>query len=201
MYLPEHFAVGDRQALFELAQAYPFATVITHADGDLSVSHLPLLIDRAGGLLRGHVARANPQLRHFEAGAEALAIFHGPHAYVSPSVYAEQPSVPTWNYVVVHARGRSRAMGEPALRPLLDEMVARFDRTGWQFDPPDSYREKMLAAIGGFEIAVEALEGKWKLSQNKSAEDRARVAAWLARADDEPSREVSRLMTALARSR
>jgi transcriptional regulator len=108
-----------------------------------------------------------------------LAIFHGPHAYVSPSVYEEQPSVPTWNYVVVHARGSSRLMDEGQLRRTLDEMVARFDPTGWRFDAPEDYARRMLDVIAGFEIAIESLEGKWKLSQNRSSTDQARVAEWL----------------------
>src|SRR5271166_4499261 len=126
MYLPDHFRLEDRDALLTHAAANPFATVVTHDLGKLCVSHLPLLVDLQQSLLRGHLARENPQLAHFAAGSEALAIFHGPHAYVSPSVYEEHPSVPTWNYVVVHIRGRARLVDEPALREILEAMLSRF---------------------------------------------------------------------------
>ena len=182
MYLPEQFRMGDRAALLDHAAAHPFATLVTY-EGGIAVSHLPLLVDAEQGLLRGHVARANPQLGHLAAGAEAVAVFHGPHGYVSPSVYLEQPSVPTWNYVVVHARGRARLVDEAALCRILDDQVARFDSTGWRFDPPEEYRRRMVDAIAGFEIPIAVLEGKWKMSQNKSAEDRARVVEWLDRGD------------------
>jgi transcriptional regulator len=207
MYLPETFRLDDRGELFAHAAANPFATLVTHLDdgrdghNGLEVSHLPLLVDAERGLLRGHLARENPQLAHLEAGAAALAVFHGPHAYVSPSVYTQHPSVPTWNYVVVHARGRARLLADGALRALLDEMVARFDPTGWRFDAPADYTARMCAAIAGFEIAVESLEGKWKLSQNRPLEDQERVAAWLERGDSASAasangREVAALMRA-----
>ena len=165
-------------------------------EGGLAVSHLPLLVGAGSDLLRGHLARENPQLAHLAAGAEALAIFHGPHGYVSPSVYTEQPSVPTWNYLVVHARGRSRLVGEPALREILDDMVKRFDPTGWRLEAPEAFVRAKLGAIAGFEIALERLEGKLKVSQNRSPMDQARVVAWLERGD-----ESSRALAALMRLR
>ena len=196
VYLPEHFRIDDRASLLAHAAANPFATVLTQGQDGMVVSHLPLLVDAERGLLRGHLARENPQFVHLEAGAEALAIFHGPHAYISPSVYAKHPSVPTWNYVVVHARGHARVVDEQALAAMLDDLVTRFDPTGWRFEPPDDYRRKMMGAIAGFEIPIEALEGKAKLSQNKSAEDRARVAGWL-----EHGGESSRALAVLMRAR
>jgi len=196
MYLPDAFRLSDRATLLAQAEAYPFATVITLGEGGLAVSHLPLLVDASRDLLRGHLARENPQLAHLAAGAEALAIFHGPHGYVSPSVYAEQPSVPTWNYVVVHARGRSRLVDERALRRILDDMVERFDATGWRLQAPEEFVRAKLGAIAGFEIALEHLEGKWKVSQNRSLTDQERVVAWLERGD-----ESSRALAAMMRAR
>jgi len=193
IYLPDAFRVESRQTLLAHVRAHPFATVITHSQAGLLVSHLPLLVDSRGDVLRGHLARANPQQAAFEEGCEALAIFHGPHAYVSPSVYQEQPSVPTWNYVVVHARGPGRLVDEAALRRTLDELVERFDATGWRFEAPDDYVREALGAIAGFEIAIHQLEGKWKLSQNRPLGDQERVAAWL-EAGDEMSRAVAQLM-------
>jgi transcriptional regulator len=196
MYLPKHFREDDREMLVAHAAAYPFATVLTHGEGGLLVSHLPLLVDDGKNLLRGHLARANAQSAHLAAGVEALAIFHGPHGYVSPSIYAEHPSVPTWNYAVVHVRGRARLVDEATLRQTLDDMVERFDRSGWKFRPPDDYARRMLGAIAGFEIAIEGLEGKWKLSQNRSAEDQRRVAAWF-----EGGGEAERALATLMRAR
>src|SRR2546422_10693946 len=118
MYLPDSLCRSDRAELFAHAEAYPYATVITHGEGEVAVSHLPLLVGAGSDLLRGHLARENPQLAHLAAGAEALAIFHFFNGSASPSIYTEQPSVPTWNYLVVHARGRSRLVGEPALREI-----------------------------------------------------------------------------------
>ena len=195
MYLPDAFRLDDDQALLAHVTAYPFATVITHGEGGLAVSHLPLLVDAQRRVLRGHLARQNPQLAHLAAGAEALAVFHGPHGYVSPSVYEEQPSVPTWNYVVVHIRGRARMVDEAVLREVLDDLVARFDPTGWRLQAPEDYVRSALDAIAGFEIPIERIEGKWKLSQNRSPTDQQRVADWLERGD-EASRAVAALMRA-----
>ena len=195
MYRPDAFRLDDRQALLSHANAHPFATVMTHRAGRLTVSHLPLLIDSERSVLRGHLARENPQFEDITAGADALAIFHGPHAYVSPSVYEEHPSVPTWNYVVVHVRGRASLVEEPALRAILDDMVSRFDTTGWRLDAPETYVRSSLDRIAGFEIAIEQLEGKWKLSQNRSLTDQKRVAAWL-EGGDENARAVAALMRA-----
>jgi len=195
MYRPDAFRLDDRQTLLAHANAHAFATVMTQRGGALTVSHLPLLVDYERNVLRGHLARENPQFGDLAAGAEALAIFHGPHAYVSPSVYLEHPSVPTWNYVVVHVRGRSRLVDEPALRAILDDLVGRFDPTGWRLDAPEEYVRSALDAIAGFEISIEQLEGKWKLSQNRSLAEQKRVAAWLD-AGDESARGVAALMRA-----
>jgi transcriptional regulator len=195
MYRPDAFRLDDRQTLLAHASAYPFATVMTQRGGAMMVSHLPLLVDSERSVLRGHLARANPQFGDLASGAETLAIFHGPHAYVSPSVYEEHPSVPTWNYVVVHVRGRARLVGEPALRAILDDLVGRFDPAGWRLDAPEDYVRSALDAIAGFEIAIEQLEGKWKLSQNRSLTDQRRVAAWL-EGGDENARGVAALMRA-----
>jgi transcriptional regulator len=198
MYRPEAFREDDRRVLLEHAASYPFATVCTHADGRLEVSHLPLLVDAERGVLRGHLARGNPMFQHVAAGADAVAVFHGPHGYVSPSVYTRHPSVPTWNYVVVHARGPLRLLDEAGLRAALDAMVARFDTTGWRFDAPEAYAQRMLGAIAGFELTVVSLEGKWKLGQNRPVEDQERVVEWLERPGSD---DASRALAALARAR
>jgi transcriptional regulator len=196
MYLPEVFRLDDRAALLAQAAAFPFATVITEGPEGPGVSHLPLLVDASRGVLRGHLARENPEYLRFAGGCSVLAVFHGPHGYVSPSVYSEQPSVPTWNYVVVHVRGRARLVDEGGLRAILDDTVAHFDTTGWRPEGGDAFLGPKLAAIAGFEIDILGLEGKWKLSQNRSRVDQARVAAWLESGDDQ-----SRALAVLMRSR
>ena len=197
VYRPIAFAVDDHEALLTHARAHPFATLVTSGP---EASHLPLLVELRGEriVLRGHLARDNPQFASLAraGGEDALAIFHGPHGYVSPSVYIQHPSVPTWNYVVVHARGRARLVDEAALRRILDDMVARFDATGWRFDAQTDYARHSLDAIAGFEIEVERLEGKWKLSQNRPLEDQRRVVEWLERGDD-----ASRATAAIMRER
>jgi transcriptional regulator len=179
IYVPDAFRVDDEARLFAHAEAHPFATLITHGEGGVLVSHVPLLIDAPRRALQGHLARPNPQLAHLAAGAEALAIFHGPHAYISPSVYTEHPSVPTWNYVVVHARGPARMTDEAELRSILERTVARFDKTGWRMTEDPDFTSRMFAAIAGFEIEVKAIIGKWKVSQNRPPEDVRRVISWL----------------------
>jgi transcriptional regulator len=199
MYLPSMFAQNDRAKLLAHARENPFATVITGPDGDIAVSHLPLLVDETRGVLRGHLARENPQHRHFARGTPALAVFHGPHGYVSPTGYLA-PGVPTWNYVVVHVRGPSRLLESPGLQSVLDDSVARFDSAGWRMDPKDEVLQKKLLAISGFEIDIAHLEGKWKLSQNRSPEERERVIAWLEKGDD-ASQATAALMRELSSPR
>jgi transcriptional regulator len=196
MYVPKPFAMDDREELLAHMEANPFATLVTQGpDGPLA-SHVPLLVRAARNVLVGHVARENPQLSHLQAGAPTLAIFHGPHGYVSPSVYAEPLSVPTWNYVVVHVRGRPRVVGEEALRQILDETVARFDTTGWRLGDDPDFLRKMLDKIAGFEMGLDHVIGKKKVSQNRPAEDVPQVIRWLERGDD-ASRALAKIMQAM----
>jgi transcriptional regulator len=196
LYRPEAFRVDDRETLLQFAASHPFGTVVTNGDGGVHASHLPLLVDAAGSKLRGHLARDNDQLAHLQAGTEVLAIFHGPHGYVSPSVYEGQRGVPTWNYVVVHVRGRPRVLDEAGLVEILHASVERFDTPGWRArfgdDWPDVPRNKLLPIVG-FEIDIGRVEGKWKLSQNRSEQDQAAVVQWLEKGDD-AARALARMM-------
>jgi transcriptional regulator len=178
-YIPKHFRVDDRDALVAFVQAN------AGADG-LDVSHVPLhLVRAADGAMKllGHVARANVHWKSLEAGRETLAIFNGPHAYVSPGWYANHPSVPTWNYATVHARGTARLMDDEALKRLIDTLSAYYEsgrEKPWRMaDLTTEYVDMMVRAIVGFEIEVASLEGKFKLSQNRKADDIARVIAAL----------------------
>lgn len=197
-YIPGHFRVDDREALERFVAQYAFATLISPGAEGLVVTHLPFVSERTaqGGLrLLGHAARANPHWRSLEGAPEVLAIFAGPHAYVSPTWYVHHPSVPTWNYAVVHARGRARLLPAEELAALLERLSDTYESgrpAPWRMSGlPAGYRASMLNAIVGFEIAVTSLEGKFKLSQNRRPEDIAGVTRAL---DDEGQQELAALM-------
>ena len=185
LYIPAHFREENISALHEMMRQNSFAALVTVADGVPFATHLPILLDSATppyGILRGHVARANPQWRHFEAGTEALMIFGGPHGYISPGWYETQPAVPTWNYTAVHAYGIPRLITHEELKTLLLDMTAHFE-SGLPEAPylklSNGYIEKLLPAIVGFEMPITRLEGKGKLSQNRSETDSRQVIAAL----------------------
>ena len=167
MYLPRAFREEDLSTLQAFMQQYSFATLITQHDGVPFASHLPVLLrphDGPYGMLVGHMARANPQWRDFTVGQDALVIFHGPHVYVSPSWYGVHPSVPTWNYAVVHAYGRPQVIDDNAvLYEVLQELVRTFEAPSpkpWAFDLPDEYLQSMMQGIVGFTMPITRLEGK-----------------------------------------
>jgi transcriptional regulator len=187
MYLPKHFAQDDPAALAALMLHHPLAMLVHQADDGLTADHLPLEYDGEARVLRGHVARANPvwQQAHDKP---VLVVFRGDDAYVSPSWYPSKAEthkvVPTWNYAVVHAHGTLRAVDDaPWLHELVSRLTAHHEAPRPQpwavADAPEDYVQQMLRAIVGIEIAVTRLQGKFKLSQNRSAADRAGVAAGL----------------------
>ena len=192
MYLPQHFEQPDPAALRLLMQAHPLAALVTHAaDGGFSADHIPLeFVAGAGehGTLRGHVARANPLWRH-AGGRAVLAVFQGPQAYISPTWYATKAAthkvVPTWNYAVVHAQGRLRAIEDTDwLLALVTRLTTQHEagrNPPWAVaDAPADFVQQMLRAIVGIEIALTGLVGKWKVSQNRGQADRHGVTAGLA---------------------
>lgn len=214
MYLPGHFKETRTPVMHDLIRAYPLAMLVTLDATGLVANHLPMEIDPdAGphGTLRGHVARGNPVWKAHRPEVDALAVFHGPHDYISPTYYATKATtgevVPTWNYATVHAYGPLRAIDDATwLRALVEHLTDRHEAqlaqtTGapsWKVgDAPDRYLERQLKAIVGIEIPIARLEGKWKVSQNRPAEDRAGVVAGLERSTD-PTR---RAMAALVRER
>lgn len=183
LYIPAHFAAAERAAIARLLHDHSFATLVTPVAPEPLVTHLPLIYFadcEPHGTLLGHFARANPHARGASA-AESIAIFQGPHAYVSPSWYAEPATaVPTWNYAVVHAHGTLELARDPAeTRAIIDAMIHRFESgraAPWR---PGLERERLDAlvnAIVGFRMKVKRIDAKFKLSQNRSPEDRARVA-------------------------
>ena len=197
-YIPRHFRIDDREALESFVATHAFGTLVSTGEGGISVSHLPFLPDRGDdGRLRllGHMARANAHWQEIEAADEVLAVFEGPHAYVSPGWYAHHPSVPTWNYAVVHARGKARLLPAEELPALLDRLSRLYEDgqpKPWRMQAlPADFSRGMLQAIVGFEIAIDRLEGKFKLSQNRRREDVEGVAAAL---EAQGQEELARLM-------
>jgi transcriptional regulator len=192
MYTPAQFQETRPEVLRQLMRRHPLAAVVTIAPDGLTANHVPLVFDPSAGVhgvLRGHVARANPVWREATHGSPVLAIFQGPDHYVTPSWYpgkAEQGKVvPTWNYAVVHVHGTIAWHEDAAwLRAFLEGLTERHEAhraEPWHIaDAPANYIERLLASIVGFEIAVSSLTGKWKLGQNRAAQDRAGVAAGLA---------------------
>jgi transcriptional regulator len=207
MYLPTAFNQTDLAELHRQVAASRLATLVSHGPQGLQASHLPLLLEPGegeSGTLYGHLARANPHWRELAAGGEALAIFSGPEAYVSPSWYPGKAehgkAVPTWNYVAVHAYGQVEVFDEPErLRRLLGRLSERHEAgrpQPWSLDDaPRDYIDAMLLAIVGFALPILRLEGKWKLSQNRPAADRAGVRQGLAASTDPRDRELAACMS------
>jgi len=199
LYIPEFNCLKDTAVALRFMRANPFAIVVSAGDGSPFATHIPVLVtEGAGGiLLRGHVARANPQWEMLEQDGETLTIFHGPHAYISPGLYGSRESVPTWNYAAVHAYGRAHVFheAEPITEVLL-ETIALFEQAyldQWR-GLNENYRAKMLSNIVGFEIAVERIEAKFKLSQNRPRADQARVIQSLESNADSAVSGVAKLM-------
>jgi transcriptional regulator len=201
VYLPPAFTETRPAVLVAHIERHDFGLLVSHGAAGLVASHIPFLIERRDEELHllGHLARPNPQVEGLGADGEVLAIFSGPHAYISPGWYADGPSVPTWNYVDVHAYGTIRLVedGEWLLR-LLRRLSARHEAGNpvpWQIENlPETYLKGMLKGIIGLDIAVSRLEGKFKLSQNRPAADRPRVIAALEQGGDENSVAVAKLM-------
>lgn len=191
MYIPNAFREDDVTILVDYMQRWSFATLVSTLDGKLWASHLPLVVAVRDDVvtISGHLARANQHWHAFD-GREAMAIFTGPHAYISPTHYEQHESVPTWNYIAIHAYGTPRTiMPTDASAELLDglfEMFETYDpnyRAQWD-SLPAKYREGMLRGIVGFEMTITRLDGKRKLSQNRSHIDQETVAHALLQSSD-----------------
>jgi transcriptional regulator len=212
MYVPPHFEETRVQVLHELIRAHPLAALVTLSAGAINANHVPLhLSEGAGrfGTLRGHVARSNPMWSDLDRDVEALAIFQGPDSYISPSWYPTKREhgkvVPTWNYAVVHAYGPLRVIDDPAwLRSLLEALVAQHESAlaePWSIsDAPGEFIDRMIESIVGFEISITRLVGKWKVSQNQPAQNRAAVVdALKAAGAGEDSLKMAALIESAAR--
>jgi transcriptional regulator len=212
MYVPSHFEETRLEVLHELMRARPLATVVTLSVDGINANLVPLHLcaDQGRfGALRGHVARGNPMWSDRVQDVEALAIFHGPDSYVSPSWYPTKREhgkvVPTWNYAVVHAYGVLRVIDDPAwLRTLLEELVTRFEAQSaapWSIsDAPPDFVARMIESIVGFEIAISRIEGKWKVSQNQPAANRAGAVEGLRQRGDAGALEIADLVEKASRN-
>ena len=199
MYIPAAFAVTEAQKLNAFMRENSFAVLCSWQAKQLQATHVPLLLEEGGehGTLVGHMAKANQQL--LVAGSEVIAVFHGAHAYVSPTWYGEPGFVPTWNYVAVHAYGVLQTIDEPRdVLGVLQRSVALYEPaspTAWRMEMlPHEKLDGLLKAIVAFKIPISKIEGKWKLNQNHTPIRRARVAEALKHAPDQYAREISTLM-------
>jgi transcriptional regulator len=200
MYIPKDNRVPLATAQ-ELLARYDFGALVTVEQGVPTATHLPFLYRPEGGpfgTLCAHLARANPQARALEASPSVLLIVQGPHGYVSPSWYAVHPSVPTWNYVAVHLAGRARVVTDPArTREILGALVDRYEsgrEKPWSMDLPEPYLQGMLRQIVAFEVEVTSIEGKLKLSQNRTAEEQESVIRGLEGSGDPLAAELAAVM-------
>lgn len=183
-------------------RAHPFATIVGVLDGLPEVAHLPVLVDASKDIFRVsmHVARGNPMAQLAAQGAPLTMVFHGPHGYVSPSLYATTPNVPTWNYAVVHATGHTHIIADESHKlKHLEELVSTFEaaRTSpWALDDSRALATQLLSGIVVFEVTVARLETKFKLSQNRAPEDRAAVLAHYESSENADERAMAALMKA-----
>jgi transcriptional regulator len=209
MYLPPHFKEERVEILHDAIRQARLGTLVTFGEGGIEASHVPMLVDpepKPFGTLRGHIARANPQWRRAAGGVEALAIFLGPNAYVTPSWYETKREsgkvVPTWNYVAVHAYGALHFHEDAEwLLALVTELTQTHEgprEHPWKVsDAPKDYIAGMLQGIVGFDLPIARVEGKWKMSQNRSLADRAGVTQGLAREGGPEEARVGEIMAAL----
>ncbi len=207
MYTPSHFHSDDIKAMHAAIRRHPFGLLITLFQGELNLTHLPFHLDATRGphgTLEAHLARLNPHCAALQAGAASTVVFKGPDAYVSPRWYLDPAkNVPTWNYVAIHAHGVPKPLSDPTallklIGTLTDEHEAYIEQP-WSIREAEPYAERLTGHIMGFELEIEKLEGKFKLSQNRLPEDRVGVLRELAKSKDSGIMEMLELMRGLYR--
>lgn len=201
MYTPEHFKETNPERIAAFINEHAFGMLITSLDGVPFISHLPFLLDCSAGThgkLLGHMARANLQWQHFEAASEAMVVFQGPHAYVSPSWYSS-PGVPTWNYAVAHLRGKPRLIEDLSeLGALVERLTDTHEShlpNPWKPSLTGEKQSKLLNMIVGFEIEITDIQAKFKLSQNRPIEDQRHVIEKLNHSNQHMGVAVAKLMS------
>lgn len=183
MYIPPYFKEDDQAQIENLIGDFPFGMLVSNGEGAPFASHLPFLVERRGDacFLIGHMARANPQWQMFDGTREALAVFQGPHSYISPNWYASEGRVPTWNYAAVHVYGAPQLVGAERTKEIIATLTRHFESglaAPWQMDGlPGDKLAGMLNALVAFEMPMTRIEGKWKLGQNMGEADRAGAAS------------------------
>jgi transcriptional regulator len=199
VYIPEFNRQEERATILAFMRANPFAILVSNVDGIPFATHLPLLIDDADDqiVIQGHMARANAHWKSMKETEESLIIFHGPHAYISPSLYENRESVPTWNYAAVHVYGEPTLFtDEESLRATLHRMIDTFESSymaQWS-ELSEQYQSRMMKHIVGFNIKAKKIEGKFKLSQNRTKGEQARVIQSLNQSKDSNISGVAQLM-------
>ena len=207
MYIPNHFVETDAARIADLIAQYGFATLISTNSVDTEITHAPLMYEPSRGdivdkgTLVGHIAAANPHSQLLLDGAKVIAIFHGPHGYISPTWYRDEnprvPNVPTWNYAVVHVQGIVKRIDDAARKwKIVSELAAQYERDSvapWNAGEYASHAGK-LGAIVGFDIAITRINAKLKLSQNRSVADQEHVIARLEAAAHPDGQAMAKMM-------
>ncbi|GEA59351.1 FMN-binding negative transcriptional regulator [Vibrio comitans] len=202
MYIPNKFRQENIEQLLGVVEQYPFATLTAQSEDGIEAVHLPLMLEQVDDklLLKGHIAKANPLWKKVHSGSNVLVIFHGPNCYISPNHYPTKlengRAVPTWNYVVVHAKGAISFIKDVDwIYSMIDQLTAQHEVNSpypWSIsDAPDGFIEKMLPAIVGIEIKLRAIEGQWKLSQNQPEVNQQGVVNGLSALNEPSALEVA----------
>jgi transcriptional regulator len=201
MYTPKHFQLTNEQEAIDFMQRYSFATIVTATDNIPFATHIPFLVSKRDDkiVLSSHFAKANPQAAEI-IGKEILVIFTEPHAYISPKHYEKETNVPTWNYIAVHAYGKATILSEgEQTANLLAQMISNYEAdylTQWN-NLPDEYKQRMMKGIVAFEIIVDDLQGKQKLSQNRTEVERENIIEALGKSGDTVEAEIGKYMSRL----
>jgi len=196
MYTPKYFEENDRSKLVEFMKEYNFAALVNSTKKRYWATHLPFLVEDSGGeiILKAHMAKANPQWANFKPDEDVLVIFQEPHAYISPKLYEDPVSVPTWNYIAVHA------YGVPEILPGIEERIALLEESFEAFESsfkeqwdvlPENYKRELLEGIVAFRIKTTNIEGKFKLSQNRTEGDRTRIINYLTTKEDKVKSDIA----------
>lgn len=197
MYIPKNLSMPSAHEAQEFIEAYNFGVLVS---GSLTGTHLPFVLARDEGelgTLYGHFAKANVHWKELD-GAQAVVIFSGPHAYISPTWYASGPAVPTWNYAAVHAYGRATLLDDGETRDAVRALVRRHEPAlleSCEVLTPE-YESKLLAAVVGFRVELHELQGKWKLGQQRKAEDQRGVFGALSESSNMESQALAQYMAA-----
>ncbi|MCM2677321.1 FMN-binding negative transcriptional regulator [Alkalicoccobacillus plakortidis] len=196
MYIPKQFQLDDKETIYQIMKENGFATIISDQLKDLSATHLPLMLDDQKNYLYGHFAKANPQWKDLD-NQRVLAIFQGPHSYISPSWYETNQAVPTWNYVAVHVYGEIELVGDQELAHSLSELVSKYEKPDSTYQLTDvgaEYIAGLSKGVVGFRIKIESIEANAKLSQNHSNERIKRVIEELEKLQSDNERQIATYM-------